>query len=1395
MTIAREHADWLRLVEYSGPFLGIPTLLHVFPQGLDPSDAELTGELRRAHEEWERSQQGRRADPALHTAWIRFVLEHMLELPPQALLDGPALPPHLRVPLPEHGETLAPDLALVNPEGWGASASEVRLVIQRYPAAQDLERAIPGMRWNASPAARMAEVLRGSGVPLGVVTNGEHWMLVSALPDLTAGYASWYATVWLDEPMTLRAFRSLLGGRRFFGVPDDETLVALIQESAAKQQEVTDQLGYQVRRAVEVLIQAIDRVDKDRGRKLLSGQRPEVLYDAALTVMMRLVFLFCAEERGLLLLGEETYDHNYAVSPLGAQLRTFADQHGEEVLERASDAWARLLATFRAVYGGVQHEAMRLPAYGGHLFDPDRYPFLEGRLPDTSWRETPADPLPIDNRTVLHLLEALQLLQVRLPGGGPAEAQRLSFRALDIEQIGHVYEGLLDHTALRADLPVLGLDGAREAVAEVPLDEIETRAAKGENALVDFLRERTERTPNAVRKGLARTLDAREQQRLLAACDNDGALYARVLPYAGLLRESFSGYPVVYAPGSVYVTAGADRRSTGTHYTPRSLTEPIVQHTLDPLCYVGPAEGKPKEEWRLRPAAELLQLKICDMAMGSGAFLVQAARYLSERLLEAWADAEAAYRAQGHELPVQITPEGMLSKHPATDTVLEAEPEGRRAQALRIICDRCLHGVDKNAMAVEMAKLSLWLITLDKGRPFTFLDHALRCGDSLLGISDVKQLRQWTLLPKDDGRIRQESFIEPVIHRALADALRLRREIEAHPVRDVSDLEEKERLLLYAERAMNLVRLGADLLVGSALAPDVKERERLRTDTLAWYHLVVTTQEHQRTARLVESEREEAQRELKRLRDRADALLGGRRPFHWLLEFPEVFEAARHQGEVPGFSAVVGNPPFMGGWQMPTVLGPEYCYAIKSMIPESEGTADLVAFFFRRGFTMLRPEGCLGLLATKSIAETSTRVVGLEPIVQLGGVIYQAQTRLSWPGNASVVVSVVHVCKGSWHGTMTLNSKPVGHITSSLVESIDFASAYRLDNGIPYSQGVMLYGKAFVRNADELPQLLSENPGLQEYLRDYVNGDILNRTPDGYGGLVVIDYSDRELKDIHGCAKILEELIKAVSAERANQVRQIHESRPWLHWDKRKAFFDQARQHRRILACAIVSSYLAFSLVDPNKLYSHQVKLFLDERPGTFAVLQSSFHDVWARATGSALGDSLRYSTSTAFDQFPLLPSAIENDAVAKVGEIYHAHRREEMIRRGCGTTHVYALMHNPADMSEDTQQLRSLHVEMDRAVAAAYGWDDLDLGHGFHQMKQGVRFTITEAARREVLGRLLLLNHERHTDEVAAGLVDESGKVLRRNGGTRAGARGPDASRSEGAGHVAPARLPFGSA
>ena len=182
----------------------------------------------------------------------------------------------------------------------------------------------------------------------------------------------------------------------------------------------------------------------------------------------------------MLMLGDPLYEQNYAVSTMHKQLREQADQHAEEVLSLRFDAWSRLLAIFRVVYGGVEYPDMRLPAYGGHLFDPDRYPFSRGaqagHLVARYAGRAAADRQPHG---------AAPAQRPAIPAGqsapaGSVEPRRLSFRGLDIEQIGHVYEGLLDHTAKRTNATILGLVGSSDTEPEATLDELEQKARKGE---------------------------------------------------------------------------------------------------------------------------------------------------------------------------------------------------------------------------------------------------------------------------------------------------------------------------------------------------------------------------------------------------------------------------------------------------------------------------------------------------------------------------------------------------------------------------------------------------------------------------------------------------------------------------------------------------------------------------------------------------------------------------------------------------------------------------------------------------------------------------------------------------------------------------------------------------
>ena len=203
--------------------------------------------------------------------------------------------------------------------------------------------------------------------------------------------------------------------------------------------------------------------------------------------MMRLVFLFVAEERRLLPIDDPRYAETLAASTLRAQLQERADRDGEDPLERSTAAWHRVLALFRAVHGGIEHDALRLPAYGGGLFDPDRYPFLEGRVAGHRAGTTPPPhPLPVDDRTMLHLLDALQTLD---QGGARV---LLSYRALDVEQIGHVYEGLLDHTAHAHHRH--RARARRQARARARARRDRGWAAAGEDVLVERLAKETGRS-------------------------------------------------------------------------------------------------------------------------------------------------------------------------------------------------------------------------------------------------------------------------------------------------------------------------------------------------------------------------------------------------------------------------------------------------------------------------------------------------------------------------------------------------------------------------------------------------------------------------------------------------------------------------------------------------------------------------------------------------------------------------------------------------------------------------------------------------------------------------------------------------------------------------------------
>ena len=878
--------EWLELLATEGPFLAAPVVKDAWPNGLPALDRDAVARLRDAGGLLD-------ASPGTRDAYIRHVLALFLDWRGELVSQG-NLGPGLVTPVPEHGTEIRPDFALLPP----ATDLERRphlLGLITDPGTRATARrsvgAASAREWSASPADKLAHALRAQKIALGLVTDGTEWTLVCAPAGGATATATWTRHTWIDEPDTLRAFQALLGRMRFFGVPETETLPALLAASLERQEEITERLSEQSQAVVEMLVATIGRLDADHraqhGTPLLPVRvEPAEVYQAAVTILMRLIFLLYAEERGLLPLDDDTYANAYAASTLAGQLRERANDAGEDTLERSSAGWHRLLATFRLVHRGARHDQLSLPGYGGSLFDPDRYPWLEGRVTADAGLQGSA-PLGIDDRTLLRALEALQWL--RFSG----ERRRVSFRVLDVEQIGYVYEGLLDHDARRAEGWVLGIAGDQKGEKDGPelaLTDLQRHHGSEPQALAEWLAPQIKngsarRSPASIDKALAAAPGDGAWTGVLEASGGDLIVAEAIMPYAGLLRRDPRDLPVVYRPGSLYLTDSELRANTGAIYTPRVLAEQVVENALEPLVFSpGPMDTEVKSGWRIRRPEEILALKVIDIAAGSGAFLVGATRYLADRLLD-------AEREHGH---------------PAVALVEDAEQQ--LVSARRRIVDHCIYGVDINPMAVEMAKLSLWLVTLDRQRPVTFLDDRLMTGDSLLGLTSVTQLTSLHMDPAEGSRLYEQGLQlwTSDIPGLLKQAADLRDQISDIELRDNRDTVQKTQLLTRARDVTRRLMTVADALAGVSL----------RGGGDGGY-LEVAALSDAATQAPGESERSDAWRRLDEIArfSLTDSRGQLRVPAHFPLLFPEAFA-----GDRAGFDAVIGNPPFLGGQKVTGVF-------------------------------------------------------------------------------------------------------------------------------------------------------------------------------------------------------------------------------------------------------------------------------------------------------------------------------------------------------------------------------------------------------------------------------------------------------------------------------------------
>jgi len=1140
---------------------------------------------------------------------------------------------------------------------------------------------------------------------------------------------------------------------------------------------------------------------------------PEEFYRQLLRLVYRFLFLLVSEDRGLIS-ADPLYREHYGI----ARLRRLVDRRS--AYTEHDDLWCSLRVLWKVLSDEQLARLLGAAPLNGQLFEP-----------------CDLDACTITNRDLLEAFWHLAYYR-ESPSQPP---RRVNYAALDVEELGSVYESLLDYhpvvmassewrvaSSFRFEL-VYGSERKStgsyytppELVAELirsALDPvIEERLAEAKRMAGELQRVASSEW-RVVQEKIQQLVGEKDADsivsRLGSLAESYGSGRTGVSPHEHLPERGAVRHDQPDAPGG---DVGASEHRRGLGSTGDEGISPIPQHRRGEPPGAGDlsparrtdwdrqagtrpspspdarnpeqADGQPPAQsqtevtrsitdlpalWTSLPLATrhsllaracaehaLLSIRVLDPACGSGHFLLAAARRLGKEL--------ARIRTGEDE--------------PAPERVREA---------IRDVVAHCIYGVDKNPLAVELCRVALWLEAHCEGKPLTFLDHRIRCGDSLVGVFDLEVLEKG--IPDDAFAPASGD------DRTAANLLRKRNRNERR------DLENGQLSLPFHPESL-LPVLGKDSEAVAAIADDSPAEVRRKKElyerhqhdpqrwrlvqacnlwTAAFFQRMANSEwrmEKGITTQVVADHL--AGRTHPQVVAEAEALAAQHRFFHWPLEFPEVFSAsselrvassheeeplATHHSLIPhsplaGFDVVLGNPPFMGGLKISGHLGDKYRHWLEIAYAPYGGTADLCAAFYRRAFGFLKPGGRMGMVATNTIGQGDTRESGLAVILKQGSVIPFARRFLKWPGAANVEVNLVSILKPhhsplATHHSPTLDGHPVPFISSRLDPEPEGEPKRLPQNEGKAFQGDIVRGIGFVLDPDEAEALLAKDPRNADCLLPYLNGEDLNSHPEQKPSRYVICFHDWDLERAQQYPDLLRILEERVKPER-DRLRGPGDKRNRAYWWQFGAYRAGMRRAiaplRRVLVRSRIAEMHAVVFVPNGWVYNEKTIVFAFDDDYHFALLQSCVHDIWLRRFTSTLRTDINYAPTDCFDTFPFPPQEYERMAnsewrveempeafqwAAQVGAEYHEHRRQIMLARNLGLTKTYNLFHDPDCTDADIVRLRKLHAEMDRAVLACYGWLDVDLRHDFYPNDRGqIRFAVSPEARRELLRRLLELN------------------------------------------------------
>ncbi|OSZ46388.1 hypothetical protein BVZ31_00680 [Alcaligenes faecalis] len=834
----------------------------------------------------------------------------------------------------------------------------------------------------------MVEWLRRTGQALALVTNGRQWRLVHAGTDYEA-WCEWDIELWFSEGQPAAQtliWRTLLNRSTLLAEQRQSLLAQAISASRKGQAELSNVLGERVRQGVEELITA-SHVAIEQAQQQGQAHDYKDLYVAGSRIIMRCIITLFAEARGLMPVDNPIYQQAYSLEGLRHQLDRRAGGRGNERLSQGRSAWPRLIGLFNLIHEGSAHERLSVPQYGGALFEPGNPASDDGISRALALLESSQNL--VSDLQVHKLLRLLTRTKMKVRQGRSSRwvDAPVDFSTLSSEYIGILYEGLLDFELKQAadNDPVIFLAvGNQPALTLSQLEAMDDKAIKqlfealkkkdstGDDSEEEAdegveesadLDDSSDDEADAVEDDSEEDTNTSDDSEELTLSE-DHLLRANTwlqhaAQIAGLVKKPRGRKANtaadeaqqalekaakqlcarIVAPGQFFLVRwGGTRKGAGTFYTRPQLAAPTVRRTLQPLAYDAvQTETDPRTgldsvvEWAPKTPEQILALKVCDPAMGSGSFLAGALRYLTEALTQSLFHHQLIERSEDGGVPrmadgklAELLSDELTKLNPKDDGFEEA----LRAQLKRHIVERCLYGVDLDPLAVELGRMALWVETMDRDLPFGFLDHKLKVGNALVGtwFDTYRDYPAMAWQREGGDKDYQKNKPDNLINHWYEDAKGKRKGdvfTDAIKARAKAVPEQLQALLsgqLTLEGGLDAGNVHDELLKVFRKLHRLPVHESEKRAEIYQQEVLNNPHYHALKARMdlwcalwfwpgEQIELAPLPREFANPTEQALAIAAEvarrQRFFHWELEFPDVFTASQD-----GFDALLGNPPW-----------------------------------------------------------------------------------------------------------------------------------------------------------------------------------------------------------------------------------------------------------------------------------------------------------------------------------------------------------------------------------------------------------------------------------------------------------------------------------------------------